>query len=80
VIADMICYLQIYLELSIRAKGVLLMREAGFSPPQEADTVEKFTELKFLERSIGQTGKLALHPFLHTSGRDLWQLNVLQQE
>jgi RsiW-degrading membrane proteinase PrsW (M82 family) len=79
VIADMICYLQIYLELSIRAKGVLLMREAGFEPPQEADTVEKFAELKFLERSIGTTGKLALHPFLHTSGRNLWQLNMLQQ-
>ena len=79
VIADMICYLQIYLELSIRAKGVLLMREAGFSPPPEADTVEKFVELKFLERSIGQTGRLALHPFLHISGRNLWQLNMLQQ-
>lgn len=79
VIADMICYLQVYLELSIRAKGVLLMREAGFEPQREADTVEKFQELKYLERSIGQTGKLALHPFLHTSGRNLWQLNMLQQ-
>lgn len=79
VIADMICYLQIYLELSIRAKGVLLMREAGFSPPPEADTKEKFDELGYLEKSIGQTGKLALHPFLHTSGRNLWQLTMLQQ-
>lgn len=79
VIADMICYLQIYLELSIRAKGILLMREAGFAPPGEPDTKEKFDELQYLERSIGATGKLALHPFLHTSGRNLWQLNMLQQ-
>ncbi len=79
VIADMICYLQIYLELSIRAKGMLLMREAGFAPPPEPDTKEKFTELEYLEKSIGATGKLALHPFLHTSGRNLWQLNMLQQ-
>ncbi len=79
IIADMICYLQIYLELSIRAKGILLMREAGFDPRPEPDTIEKFEELKYLERSIGQTGKLALHPFLHTSGRNLWQLNMLQQ-
>ena len=78
VIADMICYLQIYLELSIRAKGILLMREAGFAPPPEPDTKEKFDELAYLEHSIGQTGKLALHPFLHTSGRNLWQLNMLQ--
>ncbi|MEX1140154.1 MAG: PrsW family glutamic-type intramembrane protease [Bacteroidota bacterium] len=78
VIADMICYLQIYLELSIRAKGVLLLREAGFTPPVETDTKEKFTELQYLQRSIGTTGKLALHPFLHTSNRNLWQLNMLQ--
>ncbi|HEX9614329.1 MAG TPA: PrsW family glutamic-type intramembrane protease [Bacteroidota bacterium] len=79
IIADLICYLQIYLELSIRAKGILLMREAGFTPPSEPDTKEKFAELRYLEGSIGTTGKLALHPFLHTSSRNLWQLNMLQR-
>ncbi len=78
VIADMICYLQIYLELCIRAKGVLLLREAGFTPPPETDTKEKFDELQYLQQSIGTTGILALHPFLHTSNRNLWQLNMLQ--
>jgi RsiW-degrading membrane proteinase PrsW (M82 family) len=78
VIADMICYLQIYLELSIRAKGVLLLREAGFTPPPETDTKEKFDELQYLQHSIGATGKLALLPFLHTSNRNLWQLTMLQ--
>jgi RsiW-degrading membrane proteinase PrsW (M82 family) len=80
IIADMICYLQIYLELSIRAKGMLLLREAGFAPPPEegVDISEKFRELAYLEHSIGTTGRLALHPFLRTSSRDLWQLNMLQ--
>lgn len=80
IIADMICYLQIYLELSIRAKGMLLLREAGFTPPDEEgmDIRAKFAELAYLERSIGATGRLALHPFLRTSSRDLWQLNMLQ--
>lgn len=80
IIADMICYLQIYLELSIRAKGMLLLREAGFAPPDEEgmDIRAKFAELAYLERSIGATGRLALHPFLRTSSRDLWQLNMLQ--
>jgi hypothetical protein len=55
------------------------MREAGFSPPPEPDTKEKFAELRYLERSIGKTGRLALHPFLHTSSRNLWQLNMLQR-
>ncbi len=78
VIADMICYLQIYFELSIRAKGILLLREAGFTPPPETDTKEKFAELEYLQRSIGATGKLALLPFLHTSNRNLWQLTMLR--
>ncbi len=79
VIVDMICYLRIYLELSIRAKGVLLMREAGFSVPPETDTKDKFTELAFLDRNIGKTGKLALLPFLRTSNQNLWQLNMLER-
>lgn len=80
IIADMICYLQIYLELSIRAKGMLLLREAGFTPPaaEDADVRAKFKELAYLQQSIGATGRLALHPFLRTSSRDLWQLNFLQ--
>ena len=33
--------------------------------------------MKFLEKSIGATGKLALKPFLHMSRKDLWQFYVL---
>jgi hypothetical protein len=33
--------------------------------------------MEFLEKSIGQTGRLAIHPFLKTSRRFLWQLYVL---
>lgn len=79
VIVDMICYLRVYLELSIRAKGVLLMREAGFSAPPETDTKDKFNELAFLDKNIGKTGKLALLPFLRTSNQNLWQLNMLER-
>ncbi len=32
--------------------------------------------MKFLEKSIGKTGKLALKPFLHMSRQDLWQFYV----
>jgi hypothetical protein len=38
----------------------------------------KLTELRYLEKSIGKTGLIALHPFLHTSTRDRWQLTVLE--
>ncbi len=76
-LADMLCLLRIYLELSVSAKGLLLMREAGFEVKPDPETREKFAELKFLEKSIGPTGKLALLPFLHTNPRDLWQLHLL---
>ncbi len=73
-VADMLCMLRIHLELSIRAKGVLLMREHGFESKPEPDTAEKFSELDYLEKSLGKTGMMAIKPFLHTTSRDLWQL------
>jgi RsiW-degrading membrane proteinase PrsW (M82 family) len=78
VVADMLCFLRIHLELAIRAKGVLLLRNAGFRTTLDPEIKEKFSELKFLEKNIGTTGKLALSPILHTSTRDLWQLYLVQ--
>jgi len=78
VVVDMLCYLRLYTELALRAKGVLLMRENGLDAPVGERTREKFTELEYLERSIGRTGVLAMRPFLHMTRKDLWQLNVLE--
>jgi len=55
VIADMICYLCLHLELAIRAKGLLLMKEAGFSIENGSEINEKITEIDYLEQSIGKT-------------------------
>jgi hypothetical protein len=77
VVVDMVCMLRIHLELSIRAKGILLMREAGFEPEPEPGIEAQFTELKYLEKSIGRTGQLAVAPILNMSDRELWQLNML---
>jgi protease PrsW len=79
VIVDMMCLLRIRAELAIRAKGVLMLREAGFEAEPDATIAPKFEELRYLERSIGSTGMLALHPFIHSSTRDLWQLNLLEE-
>jgi RsiW-degrading membrane proteinase PrsW (M82 family) len=80
VVADMLCYLQLHVELSIRAKGKLLMREAGFPTPPDPATREKFKELAYLEDSIGTTGHLAIMPILRWSSRDLWQLHTLRKK
>jgi RsiW-degrading membrane proteinase PrsW (M82 family) len=78
VVADMLCFLRIHLELAVRAKGLLLMREAGFRIPVDPEVGEKLAELRFLEKSIGRTGRLAISPVLRTSNRTLWQLYLLR--
>ncbi len=78
VVADMLCYLRIYTELAIRAKGILLMREHGIQASPGQGTHEKFQEMKYLESSIGKTGLLAMRPFLQMERKDLWQMNVLE--
>jgi len=77
VVADMLCLLRIQLELSLRAKGVLMAREAGLPIEIGPDVRANLEELGYLEKSIGRTGLLALHPILRTSSRDLWQIYML---
>ncbi len=77
VVADLLCYLRLHTELALRAKGILMMRENGFNPPIDEATREKFTEMRYLEKSIGPTGRRALQPMLHMSHKDLWQLYML---
>jgi len=77
VIVDMMCLLRLRAELAIRAKGILMMREAGFDAAPDPALKDKFDEVRYLEKSIGKTGLLAIGPFLHTSTRDLWELNLL---
>ena len=77
VVADLLCYLQLYTELALRAKGVLMMRETGFEVRIDQATREKFAELRYLEKSIGRTGRLAIQPMLHMSHKELWQLYMI---
>jgi RsiW-degrading membrane proteinase PrsW (M82 family) len=78
VVVDMLCYLRLYTELALRAKGVLMMRENGLDTPVGERTREKFEEMRYLEESIGKTGCLAMSPFLKMTRKDLWQLYVLE--
>jgi protease PrsW len=77
VVADLLCYLRLYTELALRAKGILMMRESGFDVPVDEATHAKFTEMCYLEGSIGKTGLLAIQPMCHMSHKDLWQLYML---
>jgi hypothetical protein len=77
VVADMLCYLRVYTELAIRAKAAMIARENGLDLPVGERTRARFDELRYLERSIGRTGRLAMRPFLQLERKDLWQLHVL---
>ena len=78
-IVDMMCLLRLRAELGIRAKGVLMAREAGFEAAPDPALPSKFEELRYLEQSIGKTGMRALQPFIYTTTQDLWQLNMLDE-
>lgn len=80
IIWDLICYLRIYLELAISAKGLLLIRETGFELEPGDEVKNKFSELKYLEKSIGKSGKAVLKPFMATSQRELWQIYFLDKQ
>jgi RsiW-degrading membrane proteinase PrsW (M82 family) len=77
VVADLLCYLRLYTELALQAKGLLLMRENGFDVSVDEATQAKLTELRYLEASIGKTGLLAIQPMCRMSNKDLWQLYML---
>ncbi len=79
VVGDIICYLRVYLELSIKAKGILIMKENGFEMPPDPEIEAQFMELNYLESQIGKTGKLAMQPLLKLNNTDLWQLSMMQK-
>lgn len=79
VVADMFCYLQLTAELSLRAKGILMLRESGLPVQRDAESAEKLAELRYLQSTIGRTGQLALAPILSRSSQDLWQLRLLEE-
>lgn len=75
----MLCYLRLYTELSLRAKGVLMLRENGFEAAVDEAIKERFAEMRYLEKSIGATGLRALRPLLRVSHKELWQLYMLAE-
>jgi len=78
-VADMLCLIRIRVELSIRAKGQMMMREAGFTPPPDDTVKAKFQEMEYLEKTIGRMGMLALDPIQQWSSKELWQMNMLAE-
>lgn len=73
VIADMMCYIGLYLELIIDNKSRLMLREAGLetprTPEQTAARRAALAEFYELRRRIGKSGESILRPIVRV-GRD----------
>lgn len=61
-----------------KVERAMMMREHGMEMPFDELVEVKFEEMRYLEKSIGKTGLLAIDPFLEINSRDLWHLNTLQ--
>ena len=77
-IVDMYCYVSLYLELSIKAKRNLMLKENGFPIILEEDIQQKLKELSVLRKRIGKIAELALAPLIRMDHRNLWKLNQLK--
>lgn len=80
VVADMLCLVRLQCELSLRAKGTLLLREQGFEPAPDPELPGRLAELRWLEKSVGRAGLLALRPLTRWRGTDVWQRHLLAEQ
>jgi protease PrsW len=76
-VLDLYCFIGLYLELSIRAKSVMMLRENDLPVKEEPEVAEKLKELGALRKTIGKAGIMAISPILRIGKKDLWKLSVL---
>ncbi|RKZ12687.1 hypothetical protein DRQ50_11575, partial [bacterium] len=80
IVTDMLCLLRLEAELSIRAKGTLMLREHGFTPRPDQDLEARLAEHRWLMESIGRAGLWALGPVRPWHGHGAWQRRLVESE
>lgn len=78
-VVDMLCLLRLQAELSIRAKGVLILREHGLKPNDDPELKAKLEEVRQLESNIGKAGLMAMRPVCRWKDADRWQRHLLEE-
>lgn len=78
VAADVLAYIQLHIELVLRAEKDSLAREKGEKIREGHEVHEMFAKLHALEKKIGRTAMLTIWPHLHFSRRELWELQELE--
>lgn len=79
VVLDMYCFISLYIELSIKAKTFMMLKENDISMVPDPEVKDKLRELKALRKSIGKAGFLAISPVLRMNRKDLWKISLLEK-
>ncbi len=77
VVFDMYCFISLYLELSMKAKMMMMLRENDLEIPSDSEILPKLAELKALQKTLGKAGYLAILPVLRVNHKDLWKLSLI---
>ncbi|MFH1197388.1 MAG: hypothetical protein V1720_16940 [bacterium] len=74
-----LCYIRLYIELSMLSKGLLIMKEVGIGSAMIEGLKSKLDEIKYLESKIGFTGKTAIQPIIYNEKGIAWIKNMLME-
>ncbi|MCR5827404.1 MAG: PrsW family intramembrane metalloprotease [Bacteroidales bacterium] len=81
---DVICYVELNVELSVAAKSRFMLREAKLDMPmdeqQAKNLLEVYKEYKLLEKRLGQSAKIIIGPVVKFYPADQKALNDLLAE
>ncbi len=81
---DIICYVQLYIELAVAAKSRFMTREAGLDEPLDEATrnryLEQYAEFKNLEKALGKSARMTVAPVVKFYPADRKALDELLAE
>ena len=81
---DVICYVQLHVELSVASKSRFMMREAGIDMPltdeQKQSYLEKYAEFMELEKRLGKSARMTVAPVVKFYPADRKALEDLMDE
>ncbi|MBQ7610459.1 MAG: PrsW family intramembrane metalloprotease [Bacteroidales bacterium] len=81
---DIICYVQLYIELAVAAKSRFMTREAGLDEPLDEATrnryLEQYAEFKNLEKALGKSARMTVAPVVKFYPADRKALEELLAE
>lgn len=81
---DVICFVQLHVELSVAAKSRFMLREAELDTPMDAAQKEayltQFSEIKTIEKRLGKSAMMIVSPVVNISPADRKSLDDLLAE